>query len=122
MPLGGEFMRLVKGDFNKLGGSIISFSRMRDKELIKTGAPRIIAAYATNSLEKYIERVADSKGDADYIRDMARNIDMEVKERCGERGMIKIYSSRLTLNDETKLMGEKKILSMLENIPIHSAA
>jgi hypothetical protein len=108
IPLGGEFMRLVRGNFNKLGGGVISFSRMRDKELIKTGAPRVIAAYATNNLEKYIERVADSKEGADYIRAMARDINIQVKERCGERGMTKIYSSRLTLNDETKLYEGKE--------------
>jgi len=107
-PMGGDFMRLIRGNPNKLEGRVICFSRLKDKKLIEKGAPRIIAAYATNDLEKYIERVADSKEFAEYIREMAKDISMQVKERCGERIMTKIYSSKLTLNDETKLYGGKE--------------
>jgi len=107
-PIGGEFARIIRRDPNKLEGSVISFSRMKDKELVGAGVPRIFAAYATINLEKYIARVADSREVAEYIRNMAKDIGQQVKEKCGERSMTRIYSSQLTLNDETKLYRGKE--------------
>ena len=102
-PIGGEFVRIIRGNPDKLEGSVISFSRMKDEELIKEGAPRIIAVYASNNLEAYIKRVTGSKEEEDYIREMARDINLQVKEDWGDKIRARIYSSQLTLNDETKL-------------------
>jgi len=102
-PIGGEFIRLVRGNPNKLEGRVICFSRLKDKELIKAGVPSIFTVFATDNFEKYIQRVASNRQEVNYLREMKRRADKEIKENCGGMILGGIYSSQIRLKDESEL-------------------
>ena len=110
-PIGGEFIRLIRGNPNKLEGRVISFSRMKDKELIRAGAPGIFAIFATNNIETYIKKVTKNKEEADYLRGVKRKIDEQIRRKWEGESLNGIYSSQMIINKESEIYtGEEDVV------------